>query len=320
MGPLTVGGFGGGRYPAIDVKNLSVDGVDGSVSLGDGEMKSFDLSNTLKALNGAPADLDADWFTSNIRALIPAFAGFAFSDFKMDIPDSGNPGQRIKLAIGDFDLSLADYFGGIPTSIATSAHHIVVDVPTTAGGPDDEMAQLRALGIDKLDLGFDLGLHRDAAAKTLVVDKLALNGADLGSVSLGGTLGNAIDALFTGDKDTTLAAAMGLTVKTLTLEVVDAGLANLIMQRVGEPKGMDLKTTQVTTSGMAQAIVLATMGGTPGAKTLADALGTFIAGGKSISVTATAKDPAGLSLPDFEAAEASPAALADKLTIDAVAK
>ena len=50
------------------------------------------------------------------------------------------------------------------------------------------------------------------------------------------------------------------------------------------------------------------LGGTADAQKLSQAVGKFINGGKSISVTATAKDAAGLSMADFAAAQTNPTA------------
>lgn len=322
MGPLTIGGFANSHYPAIEVKNLNIDAGDsGKVSLGTVTMKTIDLTAPLKLLASASGDLTEDWFTANVRKLIPAFDGFSFSDLKMDVPDTENPGQRVKATVADFDLSLKDYFEGIPTTIGTTSHHIVFDIPpAAAGGQEDSMAPLRQMGIDKFDLGFDLGIHRDATAKTIIIDKLAMDGANLGSVNLSGTMGNVDDTVFTGDQDTSLAAAMAMTVKTLKLDVTDGGMGDIVLKQAGSQNGMDLATARASMGAMAQAVVLAGLGATPEGKTLSDAVGKFIGGAKSISVTATAKDPAGLSAADLAAAQTDPTTLSGKVTVDASAQ
>jgi hypothetical protein len=321
MGPLTVGAFANSHYPAIEVKNLNIDAGDsGKVSLGALTMKSIDLTAPLKLLASASGDLTEDWFTANARKLIPAFDGFSFSDLKMDVPDTESPGQRIKATVADFDLSMKDYFEGIPTTIGTTSHHIVFDVPPAVTGQPDSMDQLRQLGIDKFDLGFDLGIHRDATAKSIIIDKLAMDGANLGSVNLSGTMGNVDDALFAGDQDTSLAAAMAMTVKTLKLDVTDSGMGDIVLKQAGSQNGMDLATTRASMGAMAQAVVLAGLGATPEGKALSDAVAKFIGGAKSISVTATAKDPAGLTAADLAAAQTDPTTLSGKVKIAASAQ
>ena len=321
MGPMTIGGFANSHYPAIEVKNLNIDAGDsGKVSLGALTMKSIDLTAPLKLLASGSGDYSEDWFTANARKLIPAFDGFSFSDLKMDVPDTENPGQRVKATVADFDLSLSNYFEGIPTTINTTSHHMVFDVPPAVTGQPDSMDPLRQLGIDKFDLGFDLGIHRDATAKSIIIDKLAMDGAKLGSVNLTGTLGNVDDAVFTGDADTAMAAAMAMTVKTLKLDVEDSGMGDIVFKQAGSENGMDLATTRASMSAMAQAVVLAGLGATPEGKSLSDAVAKFVAGAKSISVTATAKDPAGLSAADLAAAQTDPTTLSGKVKVDASAQ
>lgn len=319
FGPLTVGAFGHGRYPEISAQNIKIaEGADDSMSLGSATLKSFDMAEPLKFMADAKGPFDSGWFEANARSLVPAFEGFALKDLEVDIPDPETAGSRIKASVGDFDLTLGDYFTGIPTTVATSAHHILVDVPDSVAGDDNPLASLKQLGIERLDLGFGIGVHRNAPANTIVIDKLAVDGAQLGSFNLSGVLGNATDALYSSNNDAVLAAGMALTLKSLTVDVVDAGMMDLFLKQAAE--GADLAVARTKISGMVQGGILMLLGGTPDAQKLSQAAGSFINGGKSISVTATAKDAAGLSLGDFEAVQANPTTLGDKVSIDATAK
>ena len=319
IGPMSMGGFALGRYPAIDIKNVKIStGPDGKLSIGGVTLKGFDMTGPIKVLQNAAADLSADWFTANARKLIPAFEGFGFTDFSIDVPDDQNPGQRIKASIGDFDLALADYVNGVPTTIATASHHIVADLP--AAGDDENLKQLEAMGIKQVDLGFDLALKRDATAKTIAIQKLALNGLNMGSISLSGTLGNADDSLFADDPDSAMIAAMGLTVKNLKLDVVDAGLEDVLLKQAGSAEGKDLAAMRTSISGSAQGLILIALGGSDEAKKLSSAIGDFLNGAKSVSIAVTAKDPAGLGMPELQAVESDPTQLAAKVTVDASAK
>jgi len=323
LGPLTLGAFGHERYPSIDVKNLSVVAPDGQMSLGDFTLKSFDLSGPMAAIKAGmqAGPLTPDWFAAHARDLVPAFEGFAFNDVKLDVPNVEHPTQRVKATLADFDLSLSKYFGGVPTTISTGAHHFAFDLPAPVAGETDDYKELRDLGINSLDVGFDLKLHRDAEAKTIVVDQASVTAENLGSVDVSGVIGHAADELFTGDFATTQAAAMALTLKTLRIGAVDAGFGDLVLTRAGQEQKMDLATTRASMGAVAQGVVLASFGATPSGKALSDAVGKFINGtGKTISVTATSVDPEGLSSADLEAAQANPAALAAKVTIDATAK
>ena len=260
------------------------------------------------------------WFTDNARKLIPAFEGFAFNNLKLDAPDSDNPGQRIKATVADYDLSLGDYFAGIPTKISTTGNHIVFHVPPASTGEDDSMKTLRDLGLATLDLGFDFAIHRDAAAKTIVIDKAESHGEKLGSFNFASTIGNADDSLFTADQNTILPAAMALTVKSAKVEAVDAGLADLIFQSVAKEQNTNAGAVRATLSGVVQGMVLGVLGDTPSGKAVGDAVAKFLAGAKSISISAISNDPGGLTAVDLATAQANPAALTSKVTIEATAK
>jgi len=321
VGPLTIGGFGHAQYPAIEAKNLSIDaGASGKLELGDVTMKKMDLTSVLAAIQSAPAAPTQEWFTANARKLIPAFEGFAFGGLKLDAPDTDNPGQRIKGTVADFDLSLGEYFAGIPTKISTSANHIVIDIPPAPASGDDSMKTLRDWGLTALDLGFDFAIHRDAAAKTIVIDKAETHGEKLGSFNFATTIGNVDDSLFTADETTALPLAMALTVKSAKIDAVDAGLADLIFASVAKEQGTNAGAVRATLSGGVQGMVLGVLGDTPSGKAVGDAVAKFIAGAKSITISATANDPGGLTAVDLAAAQSDPTALTSKVTIDATAQ
>jgi hypothetical protein len=312
-GPLTIGAFGNMRYPSLEVQNLSVTAPDGTFALADAKWKSFDLSDTFAKLQSAPS-LTKEWFTANARNLIPPFEGFSVAGLALDVPDSQHAGERIKIGLADFDLTLGKWLAGIPTAIDTSAHHFTMDVPSA--GADAQMQQLRDLGITKLDLGADIKTHRDPDSKTIVIDTISVNGAQLGTIALAGVIGNAADELFSLDNTSALGAAMALTVKSLKLDFTDAGITTIGLTRFGAAQNMDLATTRGALSGMAQGAVIAALGAE--AQPVGDAINKLIGGaGKNLSITVTAKDPNGLSLPDFMAAQQDPKAMVSKVTIDA---
>ena len=322
LGPLTIGGWGNGRYPSLDLSGLEITTPDGHMSFGQLSSKSFDLSGPMATLKAAVAadTLTEEWFTAHARELIPAYAGFSLGDVSIDVPNAKVPGQRIAASLGDFDLTLDNYLAGVPTKVSTSAHHFRFTVPPAVAGYDDQMDGLRQVGIKNLDLGFELAAHRDGDAKTVIVDKAAVEGADLGTIAMSGVIGNAVDSLVTGDARTAMAAAMALTVRSLRLDAVDGGLGDIIFRQLGQKQGLDLPTARSRMSGVAQGVLLAGLGGTPAAKALGDAVGKFLAGAKSISVAATANNPDGLTEVDFASAKTDPAGFSGKLTVEATAK
>lgn len=317
---MTMDGLKPGFYPsiALDGLKIAVPG-DGEVSIGSLVFKAMDLSGPIAALEAAPAEIDQAWFEANGRSFIPAFAGFSLGDFKMDVANPEAAGERIKASVGAFDLSLADYLNGIPTNLSTTGSKIIVDLPPDSG--DDQINQLIALGIKSVDFGFAVKAAWDEAANAINIEDISIDGVDLARVGLSGTIGNATEALFGIDPDTALAAAMAVVVKNLKVDVTDAGLSDIILTAVSAEQGSNAATMRPIYAGLAEGTIIGVLAGAAEAQKVGKAVSTFISGeAKALTIEMTAKDPAGLSLADFTAAQDDPTVLIGKTNITATAK
>jgi hypothetical protein len=317
-GSISVGGFEPGTYPQVALNDFRIDVEnDGWMEFGNFTWKAMDFSAAIATLEGAGTKLDEAWFVANWRKLMPVFDGLSISGFGMDIPDKDNAGERIQASIGSFDVSLGDYRNGIPAQVALSASDIEVSVPPEAA--EGSGAELAALGIDKLNLDYDVALHWDEASETIVVDRFALSGADIGSVELSGTLGNATAELFSTDVRKAMAASHLLTLKDLHLEIVDEGLSSVIIAVAAKEEKQEPAAFRAILSGLAQALPLAMLGATEEAMSLGTALRSFIDGRPNLKLTLTARDPAGISLADLQSFEKDPTVLNGKVSLVAEA-
>lgn len=317
-GPLVIGGFEPGVYPPIEVNDFRIEVEnDGWLELGNFTWKAMDFTAAVAALEAAGSGLDEAWFTANWRRLVPVFEGLSLTGFAMDIPDEDNPGQRIEASIGGFDLTLEAYRSGIPTRLAVRAEDLKVAIPPTSA--TDEGPDLAALGVDHLDLDYDMVLSWDEASETIVVERLAVAWTDMGSMVLSGTLGNATAALFSEDIATAMAASQALTLKQVEIDIVDEGLTPMIIALAAREEDQEPAAFRAVLSGIAQGFPLAVLGPTEDAMNLGTALRSFIDGQPNLHITATASDPAGISLADLKALEQDPSKLADKVTIVAEA-
>jgi hypothetical protein len=150
--------------------------------------------------------------------------------------------------------------------------------------------------------------------------KFSVTGVDMGSLAVASVIGKATRDLFSSDLDAALAAAMGLTLKRVKIDVRDAGLADLLLQSESKAAGKDVTEFRQAIAGLTQGTMLLFLGGVADANEISTAVGDFINGAKSLSVTVTAKDPAGVTFDELNALKDDPSGLADKVTIDAVAK
>ena len=317
---MSMGGMSPGVYPAISLEGLdiTVEG-DGTVQLGNVTFKEMDLSGPIAAVQAAPDAIDDAWFAENARSLIPAFAGFSFSDVVVDVPDPEASGARIQASIGAFDLTLAEYLNGIPTDLLTTASNIVVELPEDSD--DEQLQQLLALGVTSIDAGFTIDASWNEAENTIAVDEVSITGADLATIKLAGTIANATEALFGIDEDQALAAAMGVAISQLTLDITDTGLTDIIVASLAADQGSDPATMRPVFAGLAEGTVVGMLAGAAEAQKVGAALNAFVSGrAKYLTIELTANEPPGLGLIDFMAAESDPASLIGKVTIDATAK
>lgn len=319
VGEVTVDGFGNARYPAITMNNMNitVEG-DGFVKLGKVTFKGMELGGIFEAIEAAGDQLSPAWFETNYRKVIPAVLGFGIEGVDIDVPDSADPTQRVKGKIGKFDVTLGNHVLGIPTDVSIVSEHAVVDIPENS--TDESFKQLRALGYSTIDVGATIQLKWDEAAGTISVDEASMTGENMGTVNLSGVIGNAGKDLFAEDPGTMQGAAMGLSVKALTLAAEDTGIAAKIFELVAKEQGGTADAIRGQVSGMAAGMIPMVLGGTEQAQQVANAVMTFLNGGTSLTISAEAKDPAGVGLADFMAAQENPAVLAEKVNLSAEAK
>lgn len=317
---MSMEGMRPGIYPTISLDGLDIEVEgDGSVQVGNITFKEMDLSAPIAAIEGAPEAIDEAWLTANARALIPAFAGFSFSDVAVDVPDPETEGARIQASVGAFDLTLSKYLNGIPTDVLTSGSNIVIQLPETSDDP--QLQQLIALGVTSVDAGFTVDASWNEADDTIAVDEVSVTGANLATVKLAGTIANATKEIFGLDEDVALMASMGVAISQLKLDVTDDGLSDIILASVAAEQGSDPATMRPVFAGLAEGTVVGMLAGAAEAQKVGAALNAFISGkAKYLTIEMTAKEPPGLGMMDFMAAEEDPTVLIGKVTIDASAK
>lgn len=314
IGGVTMSGYQPGIYPAITIKDVKIASGTDSVALGSATFKPTDLRGPIAEVEAQGANLSPAWLETNYRKLVPAFGGFSLSGLAVDVPDPEKPDSRITANIADFDLSLSDYVNGIPTKISTKASG--VDVPLPDESDDENVQMLKALGINRVNLGYEFSAAWDKATETIKVDKVSVSGADLGSFMVAAVIGNAAEQLFDVDPKVEGAAAMGVTLKSLILSANDAGIGDKLVPMLAEQQHQDPAQFRTQTAGVAEGAALQLLGSTDAARQLGAAVGDFIAGkAKSLTVTVTAKDQNGLTVPQLMQAGDNPALLSNAVEI-----
>jgi hypothetical protein len=327
----TTGDFESGIYPQIKVGSISVDaGAMGNGSLGEFVFKPLDLNPTLSALESAAGQLSEAWFDANWRLLIPSWEGLSFANFALDVTSPempadattgmpARPSEHVQAKVASFDLSLGKYVLGIPTDVSMSG--VGIEVPLPQDSSDPQITTLLAAGLTGVNMGFDVAAAWDKEAKSISLSKLALAAVDLGSMSISADVGNATEDLFAIDPNVAMAAGFGLTVKDVTIHATDDGLGKILWPLAAAEQGVtDVEAYRKQMAGVFEGMAIQLIGPTDAARQLGAAISDFVVGGKKeITITITSKDPNGIPMAMFVAAQNDPTILTGQVEVSGVA-
>jgi hypothetical protein len=239
------------------------------------------------------------------------------ADASLGMP--ARPGERVKAKVASFDLSLGEYFLGIPTDVSMSSSGI--EVPLPQDSTDPQINTLLAAGLTGVNMGFDLAAAWDRDAKAIALEELAIAALDLGSLSINANVGNATEQLFDVDPNVAMVAGFGLMVKDVTINATDDGLGAIIWPLAAAEQGQtDVEAFRLQMAGMFEGMAIQLIGPTDAARQLGAAIGEFVAGGKTeITITIKSKDPNGIPLAMFMAAQNDPTILTGQVDITGMA-
>ncbi|HEV7438572.1 MAG TPA: hypothetical protein VGN94_02955 [Methylobacterium sp.] len=205
---------------------------------------------------------------------------------------------------------------GVPTASRISLTGLTLPASTVAGVPG--LGSLAAYGYQDLDLNVIADTAWDEAKRELALREISVSGKDMGTLRLAGTLGGISPAMLDPDAAVSGLAMLSATAKAVDLTIENTGLFERFLSaqsKVLSLKPDELRQEYVTASVFGVPVIL---GNSPAAKAIGAAMGQFVTKPGRLSVSAKAKDGAGLGVADFSTA-GSPAALLDKLEVDAKA-
>jgi len=318
MGKVNVGAMGGGIYPSVAMNDIAIK-VTGDENvefkLGNFTFKEIDFNSTVEAYHQIEdiSVLDEEWFEANFRAFIPAFGGMSFANLFADVPNPEG-GDRVNVAVESFDVSLSDYINGIPSNISLSTKGVQADIPE--GSADGGLKQLRDMGIERLNLGYEITLSWDEAAQAIDIARFMVSGDQLGSIDLSGYIVGATAELFATDPQTAMIAAMGLGVKELDIQLDNQGFVDLALAQAAAEQGAPVEAFQTQISTMANGMIVGLLGGVDQAVDLGSAVSGFLAGDASyVGIEITSKSESGVGMPQIMALQADPASVLEYVDI-----
>ncbi len=142
----------------------------------------------------------------------------------------------------------------------------------------------------------------------------------MGSITAASVIGGATRDLFSSDPLVALATSMGLTLKRVDVDIKDAGLADIILRAAAKEAKKDAAALRSGVAAMTQGTIVLFLGSAANAEKVSTAVADFINGKRALSVSVTAKDPAGVPFADLRAARDDPTKLLDEIDIDASTK
>lgn len=327
--------FTGGANAETSVNNIEVKAQDGYFKMKkagfQGDLYSLLLIGGKEVLFAAPAGKSSpeqEKAEAEVKKLVIEAAGdqkikdvgFGIEGVDGDFPPGkdAKSKDRVKIALTSFKATMGSFVNLTPTKLDYTLNNLTMPVP--ANSADQGIRTLREFGIDVLDLSAQIKGAWDEGKARFVVNDIMADMGKFGRVSLKGELGNIPRPLFENPVQNWPVALMGGNIQTLTLTVDNKGGFEKMMARTAGEQGKSIDQLKLELSGMAPMMIGAFMGGHPDGSSLADALTKFIRAPGSLSVTAAANVPTGITVMDFSAASSNPAVLLQKLKITASAK
>jgi hypothetical protein len=294
------------------IANLTVAGADGSGPEGFAlkaqplTAEGVDLGGVLSSM----ADHSKGGKMMSIAKL--SWGGAEMTAPQKDVAAKTPGGNLLNLKIGQVDLT-SKVDGGIFRSGQISVASIVVTPPKD----DPATEQMTHFGYDKIDISLKASETYDPATKKLSIEDLTVSGPNAGTLSLKANLGNIDHFLFDGDEDTRKLALASGDFSDLSLNFVNNGLFDKAVAYAAEQQGKSADDLKKQLGVMALKMLPMIMGGSADAVKLGQALSTFVAQPKSLSLSVKAKEG---SLPFSDIAQSgNPMDVLSRLDLNATA-
>lgn len=225
---------------------------------------------------------------------------------------------KAPVVIDSASLDLSDYADDVPHAIDVSVEGIDLD-PATVDTDGQFAAQLKAMGYDKLTLGFYGSGSLDEATGDLEVNEITVAGTDLGTVTLSGTFGGlTTDTIKKLKQPSPPPEAFGsVTLKQASVYYGDASLAGRIIAQQAKQMGQEPAAFVGQITG-ALPLLLSVIGNQPFQDKLAQGVTTFLKDPKNLTITARPATPIAL-MELFSTSQTAPQTLPDVLKADVIA-
>ena len=262
-----------------------------------------------------------DTFTaSSLELTAPVFTGKEEGN-RMDAVSitgiSMSQDGKAPVTIDSANLDLSDFAADVPHAIDISVEGIEVD-PAAVDAGGQLATQLKAMGYDKLTLGFYGSGSLDEASGDLALNEITIAGTDLGTITVAGTFGGlTTDVIKELKQPNPPQDALGkVTLKQASVYYGDASLAGRIIAEQAKQMGQEPAAFVSQITG-ALPLLLSAIGNQPFQDKLSQGLTTFLKDPKNLTITAKPANPIAL-MEILATSQTAPQTLPDVLKADVV--
>ncbi|WP_188518255.1 hypothetical protein [Alsobacter metallidurans] len=318
---MSYSGAAMGRPNDMRLEGLDVTAARGYGRIGAISQTGWSFKSTLDALRATVGDPDNDLSAIDPRVFIPDLGAFAVRDVDLNVPDEKNKDPKapnIRVGFKSFELATAAPLKGVPTALRVGLDRLTMAIPPNS--PETGFRDLLSMGYRDLDLTFGLDSRWEENAAEFRIGQLALQGVNMGAVTLKGVMGNVTRDVFAGDPTAAQVALLGATVKQVGFTLENKGLVEKLLDREAKKQKKSVDQLRKELGGMAQVGIPAMLGGGANAKALGSAVARFLVKPGRLIISASARDPGGLGLADFAMAQSDPMSLLEQVTLTATAE
>ncbi len=317
----------GGAQPNGSMDGLEVSAKEGTLRVGgfnwQGDFyKLVFMALGKLALEGDDIDKQAPAQVERLKAemarqTIPDL-GFGLKALEVDFEQKNKPDERVRFSLGGFEMRNGAFVGVTPTRIGVKLTNF--RLPIQPSMKEQLLQQLKAMGIETLDVSFNIDGAWDEPKAIVTFSDISTNVEQVGDLAMSFVLGNVPKALFEDPMENWTAVLLTGTAKQATVSLRNRGGFEKGIAQAAEQAGKKPEQLRLEIATMAPMLLVMGLKDHPDATAVTEAVGNFLKSLGEVSVKLTAKDPEGVRLIEFAGAGADPAALLKKLKIEAQGK
>ncbi len=316
-----------GQQPSGTLDGLEVSAKEGSLRLGSLDWQGDFYKLVFVALGKLALESDeidqqppaqVERLKAEMARQVVPDLGFGLKAVEADFEQKNKPDERIRFSLGALEMRNGAFVGVTPTRLGVKLSNFRLPIQPTM--KEELLQQLKAMGIDTLDVSFNLDGAWDEPNSTVTFSDISTSVAQVGDLAMSFVLGNVPKALFEDPVENWTAVLLTGTAKQATVSLRNRGGFEKGIAQFAQQSGKKPEQLRLEIATMAPMLLVMGLKDHPDATAITEAVGNFLKSLGEVSVKLTAKDAEGVRLIEFAGAGADPSALLNRLKIEAQGK